>query len=340
MSIFTESISYRPFIYSWAVDAEKKHRIDMNWHENQIELQDDLRQYNMSGGMATENVSHESNKNILEKLLLLFTEMDVQVGSGYTKILPYVKNNEIRTLLMTFAQREVCHQRAYALAAETFGYSNSDWSEFKNYEEMMDKIDIISQNIGDLSKPLNFAKQLSVIFLGEGIALFGAFACMLNLKRFGIMQNFNTINEWSLKDEHDHVMNNIRILRTIMETDLDENEIIEFENFVTDLVEKYIQAEHNFLDLVFAMGDQEKMSLNDTKQFITYLGKLRLSQIGFYEKELPKNPLDWIDYILSASTHTNFFESRVVDYTHNKLDGKINYEIYKSHLENRLLGEL
>jgi ribonucleotide reductase beta subunit family protein with ferritin-like domain len=338
VSIFQENVAYRPFVYPWAVEAEKRHRIDMHWHENQVELQDDLRQFTTKGGMATPNVSHESNKNMLEKLLLLFTEMDVQVGTGYAKLLGHVKNNEIRTLWMTFAQREVAHQRGYALAAETFGYTNSDWSEFKQYKEMMDKIDIITQDVGDLSNKLNFAKALSVLFLGEGISLFGAFACLLNLKRFGVAQNFNTINEWSLKDEHDHVMRNIQIWKTIKDEDLSEQENYELDQFVQCAVEQYIQAEHKFLDLVFEMGDQEQMSLQEAKDFIVYLGKLRLFQAGIIERDqVPKNPLPWIDYLLTGSTHTNFFESRVVDYSHNKLSGEINYEIYKSKLADRMV---
>jgi len=195
LSIFVENISYRPFNYPWAVESEKKHRVDMHWHENQVDLADDLRQFSNKGGLETENVSHESNKNMLEKLIMLFTEMDVQVGAGYGKLLANVKNNEIRTMWFTFASREVTHQRSYALAAETFGYTSSDWSAFKEYKEMQDKIDLMTQDCGDLSEPLNFAKHLGTVLLGEGIALFGAFACLLNLRRYGLMQNFNTINE-------------------------------------------------------------------------------------------------------------------------------------------------
>lgn len=198
MSIFKENESYRPFTYPWAVEAEKVHRIDMNWNENQVDLADDLRQYNTEGGLATDNVSHKQNKNLLDKMLMLFTEMDAQVGAGYAKLIAHVGNNEIRTMWMTFAAREVTHQRAYALAAETFGFSNADWSEFKKYKEMQDKLDIIAQDVGDLSVPLNFAKYLAVVFLAEGITLFGAFACLLNLKRFGLVMNFNAVNEWSL----------------------------------------------------------------------------------------------------------------------------------------------
>ena len=329
MSIFKENVAYRPFSYAWAVEAEKKHRIDMHWHENQVELQDDLRQFNNEGGMATKNVSHEANKNMLSKLILLFTEMDVQVGGGYAKLLQHVKNNEIRTMWFTFACREVTHQRGYALAAETFGYTNGDWSEFKEYAEMQNKIDVLTQDVGDLTNKLNFAKHLAVVFMGEGISLFGAFACLLNLRRFGIAQNFNVVNEWSLKDEQEHVRNNIRVFGEVRK-ELSEVENTELDKFLHKLVRQYVEAEHKFLDLVFEMGDQEDLSKEQAKDFIEYLGELRLYQCGLLgAEEVRTNPLEWIDYILTASTHTNFFEARVVDYSHAGLEGKISYDKYK-----------
>ena len=66
MSIFTESKSYRPFSYPWAAEAAKVHSIDMHWHENQVELQDDLRQYNSRDGLKTKNVSHETEGSVLD----------------------------------------------------------------------------------------------------------------------------------------------------------------------------------------------------------------------------------------------------------------------------------
>lgn len=325
MSIFVENTAYRPFKYPWAVEEEKQHRIDMHWHESQVDLQDDLRQFTKSGGLATKNVSHEQHKIMLEKLIMLFTEMDVQVGAGYAKLLNCVKNNEIRTMWFTFAQREVAHQRGYALAAETFGYTNSDWSEFRKYKEMQDKIDLLTQDLGDLSKPINFAKQLSVVLLGEGIALFGAFACLLNLKRFGLMMGFNTVNAWSLSDEAHHVKNNIRVLEEVRK-DMSEAENTELDRFIKNVVKSYVDAEHKFLDLIFEMGDQEGLTLDESKDFISYLGELRLFQLGLNTlEEVRDNPLEWVDYILSASSHTNFFENRVTDYSHNGLEGDADY---------------
>lgn len=326
--VFVESQSYRPFHYPWAVSSEKKQRVDMHWHEVQVDLADDLRQYMTPGGMATKNVSHESNKNMLNKLLMLFTEMDTAVGKGYTEILPYVKNNEIRTGLMTQAGREVTHQRAYALSAEAFGFTNEEWTAFHSYVEMQGKIDLLAEQVGDLSNPLNFNKKLAIIFNGEGIALFGAFACLLNLKRFGIMMNFNSVNEWSLKDEQEHVKFNMQLFNEVRK-ELTEVENIELDKFVRRVVKSYCEAEHRFIDLVFEMGDQEGMSKEQLKDYISYLGELRLYQIGLLDvSEVRPNPLPWIDYILSGSAHTNFFENRVTDYSHGGLEGKVDYSKY------------
>lgn len=337
-SIFIENKSYRPFAHPWAVEIEKRHAIDMHWHEAQTDLADDLRQYHTEDGMKTDNVSHESNKNMLNKLLMLFVEMDASVGEGYTRLLPHVKNNEIRTMMMTFAAREVRHQRAYALAAETFGFTNSQWGEFAEYKEMNDKLDLMLQDVGDLSKPINFAKYLSVILLGEGISLFGAFACLLNLKRYGLMMGFNNVNEWSLLDESEHVEGNIKTLFEIKSCDLTDEENEELNEFIRKTVRSYEKAEHTFLDLVFEMGDQEGMTLQEAKDYISFLGRFRKYQLGLLPfEDVGENPLSWMDYILSGSKHTNFFENKVTDYSHNGLSGDVDYSKFMSALEDRYI---
>ena len=73
MSVFERSISYRPFKYPWAVEAARKHTIDMYWDTHAVELQDDMIQYNSVNGLATDNVTHAENKETLDFNLSLFT---------------------------------------------------------------------------------------------------------------------------------------------------------------------------------------------------------------------------------------------------------------------------
>lgn len=330
MSIFKESISYRPFMYSWAVEAAKTHSIDMHWHEGQIDLTDDVRQWNAANGLATKNTSHEVNKYIISKITNLFTEMDKMVGEGYTQIIPYVKNNEIRNLLITHVSREVIHQRAYALLSETLGTSDSGWREFREYVEMQEKLDVMTIDEGDLSKPLNWAKAIGKILLGEGIGLFGSFSVLLNYKRHGLLMGFNDVNSWSLNDEDDHVENNIRILHTVMREDLTEVERIELKRYLTKVAAQYAEAEKVFLKLVYAMGDAEDMTFEEACGYIDYIHDLRLYQldiIGF--EDVRPNTLPWMEWLLGAEKHGSFFEKRIAEYSHRGLVGEIDYTKYQ-----------
>lgn len=334
MSVFKESLSYRPFTYSWAADAAQRHSIEMFWDVHQINLQDDIQQYYSKEGMKTETVSHEQNKLILDRTLCLFTEMDSTVAGGYTEVLPFIKNNEIRNMMLTFAAREVTHQRAYALAAETFGFSNSDWTAFAEYKQMVDKLDVMAEDIVPFGArdELRATIKVTQILLGEGVGLFGAFATLLNQKRCGIMNGFNDINEWSLKDEQEHVTYNISTVKE-MRLDLTEVERMALEYVTRRFIDKFREAEYRYLELVFEMGGAEGLTLQEMKGYIDYLCQLRLFQLGYAQlSEVPVNPLPWMEWLLGANKHSNFFEKKVTDYVHKELPGEVNYNRYRHML--------
>ena len=302
----------------------------MYWSTHQINLQDDIQQYYSKEGMKTSTVSHEQNKAILDKTLCLFTEMDRTVGAGYAEVLQFIKNNEIRNMMLRFASREVTHQSAYALAAETFGFSNSDWTAFAEYKEMVDKLDIMADDVVPFGArdELRATIKLTQILLGEGIGLFGAFATLLNQKRHGIMNGFNDINEWSLKDEQEHVTNNISTVKEMC-LDLTEVERMALEYVTRRFVDRFREAEYRYLELVFEMGGAEGLSLAEMKGYIDYLCQLRLFQLGYVSlSDVPVNPLPWMEWLLGANKHSNFFEKKVTDYVHKELPGDINYNRY------------
>lgn len=331
MSVFKESLSYRPFTYPWAVEAAQQHSIDMYWDIHQIELQDDLRQYNAVNGLRTANVSHVVNKKILDDTVCLFTEMDKTVAQGYTEILPFIKNNEIRNMLLTFAAREVTHQRAYALAAETFGFTDGDWRRFADYVEMRDKLDAMASDFCERGArdEVRVAIKLAQISLGEGIGLFGAFTNLLNYKRWGKLIGFNDINQWSLIDEQEHVRYNFRVLSEIRK-ELSDEENLYLDDSIFRIADAYVNAEMRYLELAYSDGDQEGLTLSEAKDNILYLRELRLYQLGLIDiSEVRTNPCPWMEWLVSGAKHDNFFEKKVTDYTHG-LTGEISYDKYKS----------
>ena len=329
MSVFKESESYRPFKYPWAMEASKRHAVELFWDVHQLELQDDLRQYNSANGLATKDVSHETNKYIIDQLLCVFTEMDKTVAGGYIQLLPYIKNNEARTWFLTAAQRETVHQRGYAILAETFGFTDKDWSKFSEYAEMREKLDAMTASSLTGRDEFKAAVILATILLGEGIGLFGAFAVLLNYKRQGLLMGFNDVNQWSLLDEQDHVTQNIKWLAE-MRKDLSEAENRELDKVINACVSRYIVAEHAFLDVVYAIGQQQDLKIEDVKRYITYLGQLRLFQLDLIDLvDVPTNPLDWMDWLIGAARHDAFFEKRVTDYSHKKLEGNVDYSKFR-----------
>lgn len=334
MSVFVESESYRPFKYPFAVEAEKKQVIDTYWHEGQIDLQDDLRQYHSKDGLATPNCSHEYNKKVLDTMLLFFTQQDMSVAGGYVELLPYTKNNEIKSLFLQHAAKEVRHQRAYALAGETFGFTDADWNAFRQYKEMVNKIDVMTSTDMDVSTPLGYCLKLTQVLLGEGIGLFSAFTSLLNFKRFGLLIGFNDVNSWSLLDEFLHVQNNIAVVHTIIPQLSEEDRFALIAN-TKIMVDKFVEAEHLVIDLLYEDGPLEGITISQFKDYITYLGKLRLFELGYIGKlEVPENPMKWMDSMLGAERHGAFFEKKITDYSHKKLEGKVDYSKYKVLLDN------
>lgn len=328
-SIFERSKSYRPFKYPFLMEAVERHTIDLYWDSHQLEFSDDIKQYHSKDGLKTDNVSHEVNKEILTKTLNLFTQMDVAAGELYCQLLPHVGNNEVRNWFMVASARESTHQRCYAAAVEELGFPESTWTDFMEYAEMSDKIDVMmGDETTDPSTKVGFMKTLARLFMAEGICLFGAFASMLNLRRFGLMQGTNKVNEWSLRDEEEHVSNNIKIFLSEM-NNFSKEDRLEIVAYTKKLVKMFVEAEDKFIDLAYSIGDQEGMTSSELKQYLRYLANLRLSQCGYKPiYDVVDNPLPWMDWVLSGKKHTNFFEEKVTDYSHEGLKGTIDYTKY------------
>ena len=328
MSIFKESLAYRPFIYTWAAEASKRQSQELYWHTGQIQMIDDIAQYNSADGLKTPTMTHAQNKDIIKKLACLFTELDRTVGEGYTKIVGFVKNNEIRNVLIEQMAKEVMHQRAYALLAESFGFSDSEWMAFAEYKEMRDKIDVMQEQLfeDDDRDEMKFCVGLGQLLLGEGMGLFVAFASLLNYKRFGTIMGFNDVNQWSLVDEQEHVENNIKILAAARQ-DLTAEENERLDQILRATARAYREAEDRLTDLI---GDQEGMTKQDLYDYTEFLEDLRLNQLGL-KGFVRTNPLEWMDWLLSGARQDNFFEKKVTDYSHTGLPGDVDYSRY-AHL--------
>jgi ribonucleoside-diphosphate reductase beta chain len=149
----------------------------------------------------------------------------------------------------------------------------------------------------------------------EGLQLFASFAILMNFPRFNKMKGMGQIVSWSVRDETLHCLSLIRLFRTFVQ----ENPEIWTEEFRRDLYlvcATIVDHEDAFIDLAFEMGGVQGLDASLTKQYIRFIADRRLQQLGLEPMfHIERNPLPWLDEMLNAIEHTNFFENRATEYS-------------------------
>lgn len=315
MSLTTKNITYKPFKHNWAIELAKQHE-GLHWIEEEATLGDDVVQWN--------NKLTANEKSLITNILKLFTTSDVVVGSCYADyFIPVFKNNEVRSMLLSFAAREGIHQRAYALLNDTLGLPEEYYNAFTEYKELSDKVEMMQQL--NTSTQRGIAVSLAQEVISEGVSLFSAFAMLMNFSRYGKMTGMNTIVEWSIRDETLHADGLSRLFREYC----DEHPRIVTNEFKKEIYERFstaVDLEDKVIDLAFEMGAVEGLTASEVKQYIRFIADRRLNDLGLKAIwNIEKNPLPWMEYLLGNS-HTNFFEQRVTDYNAAGLTGDWGWE--------------
>jgi glutaredoxin 3 len=314
--MFQENKAYRPFLYPWAVELAKKHE-QVHWVEDEVTLEDDIADWKRGK-------VNECEKSFITNVLRLFTQSDVSVGGFYhNHLIPTFKNNEIRNMLSSFAAREAIHQRAYALLTDSLGLMEAEYSAFLEYKQMKDKIEFMGSADVGTQEGLGFA--LAHGTFNEGISLFASFAMLLNFQRRGLMRGCGKIVEWSIRDESLHVEGVSKLFRDYV---AEHPRIVndEFKKAIYEDAKQCVKLEDKFIELAFKNCQIEGVTEKEVQQYIRYIADRRLIQLGLKGIfKVKDNPISWLETLINAKDHTNFFEGRVVSYEAAGLKGEWSY---------------
>ena len=312
LKLTDERNSFKPFHYPWAYDAWLKHE-QSHWMHTEVPMLEDVKDW--------KNKLNNNEKHFLTNILRFFTQGDVDVAGGYVKnYLPYFPQPEIRMMLTGFAAREALHVAAYSHLIETLGMPESTYNEFLQYEEMRAKHDYFLSIAGQDASTI--AQQIAAFSaFTEGMQLFSSFIMLLNFPRHGKMKGMGQIITWSIVDETIHAESMIKLFRTFVEENRDIwNDKLKSE--IYSIAEKMVELEDKFIDLSFSMGAMEGLNAEDVKRYIRYICDRRLISLGLKGIfKVKKNPLPWVEEMINAPTHTNFFENRATDYAKGALTG-------------------
>ncbi len=311
MSLIEPSLTYKPFKYPWAVEYATEHE-KLHWGEWEAKLQDDLTQWKTK--LSKQEINH------ITQILRLFTQSDVAVGTNYLEhYIPRFKNNEIRAMLSSFANREFVHQRSYALLNDTLGLPEEEFSAFADYEQMQEKLEFMA-NI-DTSSYSGLAQAVARSAINEGMSLFSAFVMLINYTRFGKMRGMGEIVQWSIRDETMHAEGMTKLFRVFCE---EHPRIVndEFKEQIYGMVREAVALEDKVIDLAYEMGPIEGLTAEEVKEYIRYIADRRLIQLGLKGNYgVKENPLEWLEPLISSTSHDNFFETVVTEYNADGLDG-------------------
>ena len=297
---------YKPFRYPWCYDAWLTQQ-RIHWLPEEVPLGDDVRDWQKN--------LNQPEKNLLTQIFRFFTQADVEVSNCYIRhYMNVFKPTEVLMRMSSFAAMETVHIAAYSHLLDTVGMPESEYSAFLKYKAMKDKYDYMQGF--NVKSNHDIAKTIAVFSaFTEGLQLFASFAILLNFPRQNKMKGMGQIVTWSVRDETLHCNSMIKLFRTF----IDENPGIWTNNLKKEIYEAcrtIVSHEDAFINLAFELGPINGLTSSEVKQYIRWIGNRRLIQLGLKPiYQVDKNPLAWLDTMLNAVEHMNFFEGRATEYS-------------------------
>lgn len=321
MSSITSKRDYwKPFDYDWAYDYFKKMR-GLHWMPEEVTFQEDIHDWNLK--------LNAFERALLTQAFRFFVQADIAVAEGYQFYMKAFPKPEFKALFWAIGDSEANHIDSYSQLIDTVGMPEAEYKAFAEYAEMQNKHDYMFAEMDTAPSGRKWTKKEKLALtiakfsaFGEGVQLFSSFAILLSFKNRNLMKGMGTVIEWSIRDETLHVEVMTRIFRTLVQ----ENPEMwndDLKKAIYQMAREMVKLEDLFIDLVFKMGEVAGITAKEVKTYIRAITDRRLNQLGLKANWHAKNPLDWIAPLISAQTHTNFFEGRSTEYIKG---GIVNWE--------------
>lgn len=313
MSLLTPRPTYAPFEYEQAYKYWELQQ-QSHWLHTEIAMASDINDWKM-------NLT-DGEKNVIGQILKGFTQSEIFIGEYWSQMVSkWFKKPEIQMMSSAFSSMESIHAVAYAYLNQSLGLE--DFSAFLHEPTAKAKIDRLMITKGKTKEEIACSLAIFSAF-NEGVNLFSSFAVLLNFSRFNKMKGLGQIIAFSIKDESLHSEAGCWLFRTF---------VSEFPDIMDDVLKKSIyqaardtvELEDKFIDKAFELGPVEGLDPSDLKAFIRHRTNTKLNDLGFKKnyKNIDKEALkrmDWFDVLSGGVSHSDFFASRVSDYSKGTID--------------------
>mgnify|MGYP001027522024 FL=1 len=320
MSLLDERVVYKPFEYPQAYDYWLKQQ-QAHWLHTEVPMANDVSDW------KSNMKAHE--KNVVGQILKGFAQTETVVNDYWsTLVTKWFRKPEVIMMGTTLGSSETIHAEAYSLLNEQLGLD--DFSEFLEDEATMAKIESLMNVRDNHDGTPNWherAKSLAIFSaFTEGVNLFSSFAVLLSFKMRNKLKGVGQIVEWSVRDESLHSNAGCWLFRTLME-EHPEFKTKKLIKEIEDAGRLAMKLEFDFIDKAFELGDLENLSKNELKNFIKQRINTKMSDLGL-DSLVPSSEIDkgalktmkWFDAVIAGKQHTDFFASRVTNYSKGHVD--------------------
>lgn len=313
MSLLTPRATYAPFEYDQAYRYWELQQ-QSHWLHSEIAMASDINDWKM-------NLT-DSERNVAGHILKGFTQSEVFIQEYWSQMVAkWFKKPEIQMMAASFASMESIHAVAYAYLNQSLGLEN--FSAFLHEPTAKAKIDRLIATKGKTKEEIATSLAIFSAF-NEGVNLFSSFAILLNFSRFNKMKGLGQIIAFSIKDESLHSEAGCWLFRTVI-SEFPEIWTDQLKTIIYQAARDTVDLEDAFIDKTFELGDVEGLTTKDMKNFIRHRGNTKLEDLGLkknwknIDKEAIKR-MEWFDVLSGGVSHSDFFASRISDYSKGNVD--------------------
>lgn len=283
-----------------------KKQVDCFWRAEEIDTSKDLTHWNQ--------LNHDEQYYI-KMILAFFSSSDgIVLENLGLRFMNEVQLSEARAFYGFQIAMENIHSETYSLLIDSYIKDNDEkhklFHSLQNFPCIQKKGEWAMKWIND--KKSSFATRLIAFACVEGIFFSGAFCSIYWLKKRGLMPGLTFSNELISRDEALHTEFAVYLYHKL-EKKLNKKR-------VREIIEEAVVIEKEFI--VHALPcrligmNSELMS-----QYIEFVADRLMVQLGCDEIFTTNNPFDFME-LISLEQKTNFFESRVSEYSLAEKSGK------------------
>ena len=283
-----------------------KKQVDCFWRAEEIDTSKDMVHWNSLS---------DNEKYYIKMILAFFASSDgIVLENLGLRFMNEVQLAEAKAFYGFQIAMENIHSETYSLLIDTYIKDETDkftlFNSLKNFPCIEKKGNWAIKWIKD--KKSNFATRLIAFACVEGIFFSGAFCSIYWLKKRGLMPGLTFSNELISRDEALHTEFAI-YLYSRLEKKIDSKKMYE-------IVEEVVSIEKEFINVSLPcklIGMNSELMSN----YIEFVADRLLIQLGNEPLYNTENPFDFMEMI-SLEQKTNFFESRVSQYSLSEKSGK------------------